>query len=154
MNKKILLLSLCSLLLLFSSCEKEQKISPDPTTAELLIGSWHESSSSLTLYDAASKKISEDAQPLRTATFYNTGKFTYSFVNDQIVEGTYALSKEGTSENIKFTTTDKESLLFKIIQISDKELTVTCETHNVIYYVNDKPHTAATAIRRMTLSKM
>lgn len=154
MKTKPLLLLLFSLIVLFSSCDKNPDIYPEPTTAELLIGSWQESTSTLTLYDANSKKISEDAQPLRTATFYDIGKFNYSYVNEQILQGNYKLSKDTKDEYITFITSTNESLVFKIIQISDKALSVTCETHNVTYYVNNKPLTAATSIRKMTLSKI
>jgi hypothetical protein len=154
MKTKPLLLLLFPLILLFPSCDKNPDIYPDPSTAELLIGSWHESTSTLTLYDASSEKISEEAQPLRTATFYGTGKFDYRYVNEQALEGNYKLSKDTKDEYITFTTSTNESLVFKIIQISDKELTVSCETHHVTYYVNEKPLIAATSIRKMTLSKM
>ena len=148
-----MLLTLTSLVLLFSSCEKNPDIVPELTTAEILIGSWQESSSTLTLYTSSSTKISEEAQPLRKASFYTNGKFDYRYVNEEVLEGTYKLSAEGNTEYINFQTAE-DALTFKIVQVSPKTLTVSCETHNVIYYIDDEPHVAATSIRTMILSKL
>ena len=147
-----MLLSLLTLLFTLTSCEKNPENTPEPTTAEILIGSWQESSSTLFLYSNASTKISEEAQPLRKATFNTNGRFDYRYVNEAVLEGSYKLSTSGNKEYIEFKTPDNE-LTFTIENISAKTLTVSCETHNVTYYLNNKPLIAARSIRRMTLNK-
>ena len=152
MKRSLLLLVLPTFLLLLSSCEKNPEVTPEPTTAETLLGSWQESSSTLTLYNSNSTKISEEAQPLRSVNFYPNHRFDYRYVNDATLEGMYKLTSDANNEFIVFTIPE-ESMTFTIVQLSAKSLTVSCETHNVTYYVDDKPLIAATAIRKMTLTK-
>jgi hypothetical protein len=150
--RKTLAFILLLIPLLMTNCSKEADVEIVPSLATKLKGTWTETSLVVVFYNASGEKLYEQANAPGKMCFDGSSTVTATYADRPTVTASYTISSDNTG-NYLHVSNDEESRIYKIISISDTQLTLTLEKMNDHYLDKGTLKPAAKSLLTSTMTK-